>query len=34
MIDTFKPLKTTPNINEIDDKDYPLSWLNNDLRPH
>ena len=33
MIDTFKPLKTTPRINEIDDKDYPLSWLENDLRP-
>ena len=33
MIDTFKPLKTTSRINEIDDKDYPLSWLNNDLRP-
>ena len=32
MIDTFKPLKMTENINEIDDKNYPLSWLENDLR--
>ena len=31
MIDTFKPLKATSRINEIDDKDYPLSWLNNCL---
>ena len=32
MIDTFKPLRMTENINEIDDKNYPLSWLENDLR--
>ena len=32
MIDTFKPLKITNRINEIDDENYPLSWLNNDLR--
>ena len=33
MIDTFKPLKKTAATNEIDDKNYPLSWLENDLRP-
>ena len=32
MIDTFKPLKITNRINEIDDENYPLSWLKNDLR--
>ena len=32
MIDTFKPLKITNRINEIDDESYPLSWLKNDLR--
>ena len=32
MIDTFKPLRMTENINEIDDENYPLSWLENDLR--
>tara|TARA_B100000427_G_scaffold301918_1_gene285440 strand:+ start:1514 stop:2677 length:1164 start_codon:yes stop_codon:yes gene_type:complete len=32
MIDTFKPLKMTKKINEIDDEKYPLSWLENDLR--
>ena len=33
MIDTFQPLTTTTRINEIDDKDYPFSWIENDLRP-
>ena len=32
MIDTFKPLKISNRINEIDDENYPLSWLKNDLR--
>ena len=31
MIDTFKPLKNDLT-NEIDDKNYQLSWLENDLR--
>ena len=29
MIDTFKPLKITTNVIEIDDSHYPLSWLDN-----
>ena len=29
MIDTFKPLHMTANCSEIDDKSYPLSWLEN-----
>ena len=29
MIDTFKPLKITKNVIEIDDSHYPLSWLDN-----
>ena len=29
MIDTFKPLKITTNVIEIDDAHYPLSWLDN-----
>ena len=32
MIDTFKPLKMTKEINKIDDTNYPLSWLEDDLR--
>ena len=28
MIDSFKPLIVTKAAKEIDDKDYPLSWLN------
>ena len=27
MIDTFKPLKITQAAREIDDSDYPLSWM-------
>jgi homogentisate 1,2-dioxygenase len=27
MIDTFKPLKLTESAREIDDPNYPLSWL-------
>ena len=27
MIDTFKPLNVTKAAQEIDDEDYPLSWL-------
>jgi len=27
MIDTFKPLNVTKSVLEIDDADYPLSWL-------
>ena len=27
MIDTFKPLDVTKSALEIDDADYPLSWL-------
>ena len=27
MIDTFKPLNVTKSALEIDDVDYPLSWL-------
>ena len=29
MIDTFKPLHMTANCSEVDDKSYPLSWLQN-----
>ena len=29
MIDTFKPLHMTANCSEVDDKSYPLSWLEN-----
>ena len=29
MIDTFKPLKITTNVIEIDDSHYPLSRLDN-----
>ena len=29
MIDTFKPLKITTNVIEVDDAHYPLSWLDN-----
>ncbi|GIR22563.1 hypothetical protein CM15mP37_00680 [bacterium] len=27
MIDTFKPLKSTKHTKEIDDKNYPYSWI-------
>jgi len=27
MIDTFKPLNITEAARSIDDKDYPLSWM-------
>ena len=26
MIDTFKPLKRSANLNDIEDKDYSMSW--------
>ena len=29
MIDTFNPLHMTVNCSDIDDKNYPLSWLEN-----
>ena len=28
MIDTFKPLNVTETSRQIDDKDYPFSWIN------
>jgi len=28
MIDTFNPLKSTKATKDIDDKNYPYSWIN------
>ena len=30
MIDTFRPLQMTTYCSEIDDSDYPLSWLDSE----
>ena len=31
MIDTFKKLNITEHVNDIDDANYPFSWIKNEI---